>query len=73
MQADILAGALLSLPGSMRLWLTALMVTIGGFARGQQEICASCEDPIRTKIYMAESPYHKERKPVCAECAKDPN
>jgi hypothetical protein len=57
----------------MRLWLTAFLVLTGGFARGQQEICVSCELPIQTKIYMAGSPYHRERKPVCAECAKDPN
>ena len=56
----------------MRLWLAALLVLIGGLARGQ-EICVSCENPIRTKIYMAASPYHQERQPVCADCAKDPN
>ena len=57
----------------MRLWLTTVLILNGWFARGQQEICVSCEDPIRTKIYMAVSPYHPERQPVCAECAKDPN
>ena len=44
----------------------------GSLALAQQEICISCEKPISSAVYMASSPYYTERKPVCADCAKDP-
>ena len=73
MQARIcLARPLLrSLPG-MRLWTAAILLFSAGLASGQQEICISCEQPIQGTMYMAGSPYYTERKPVCGECAKDP-
>lgn len=56
----------------MRSWAAAIFVMTCGLAYGQQEMCISCEKPIQTTIYMSASPYHTERKPVCAECVKDP-
>lgn len=57
----------------MRRWIAAILVSTGAWAYGQQEICISCEKPIGTKVYMSASPYHAERQPVCADCAKEPN
>ena len=56
----------------MRCWAAAILIISGSLAQGQQELCISCEKWIQTTVYMSASPYHAERKPVCAECVKDP-
>ena len=56
----------------MARWMAAILIFTAGSAFAQQEICISCEKPISTSVYMAASPYHTERQPVCADCSKDP-
>src|SRR5687767_10503971 len=55
----------------MRLLAAVVLVWSGVFARGQTDVCVSCEMVIRGEMMMFASPYFKHRLPVCEDCAKD--
>ncbi len=59
----------------MRIWATAglaAFTALTTIASAQQEVCISCEEPIRSTVYMMGSPYFETLKAVCAECAENP-
>ncbi|HKQ37027.1 MAG TPA: hypothetical protein VJ063_03050 [Verrucomicrobiae bacterium] len=55
----------------MRCRLAAILVLTSSLGHAAQETCISCDEPIRSTVYMASSPYFESRKPVCSDCAEN--
>src|SRR5690349_4856142 len=46
-----------------------LLPSARAFSATVSEICLSCQQPIRTSIYLKKSPYYEGSQSFCASCA----